>query len=133
VTKDEEEEGMARKIYLMAKEFYEHELSVEALQSVLDEIPDGVKPEFAMSGGGEDGAYVLEIGYWRDETPVEEAKRVADDARRMELIRREREESERATLAMLTKKYGVKICEDCPPVGYSTDETRCLPCQRRKP
>jgi len=24
------------------------------------------------------------------------------------------------------------LCEDCPPVGYPTDETRCLPCPRRK-
>jgi hypothetical protein len=22
-------------------------------------------------------------------------------------------------------------CEDCPPAGYPTDETRCLPCLRR--
>ena len=24
------------------------------------------------------------------------------------------------------------LCEDCPPVGYPTDRTRCLPCPRRK-
>jgi hypothetical protein len=24
------------------------------------------------------------------------------------------------------------LCEDCPPVGYPTDDTRCLPCPRRK-
>ena len=23
------------------------------------------------------------------------------------------------------------LCEDCPPVGYPTDETRCMPCPRR--
>ncbi len=23
------------------------------------------------------------------------------------------------------------MCEDCPPVGYPTDETRCTPCPRR--
>lgn len=23
------------------------------------------------------------------------------------------------------------LCDDCPPVGYSTDETRCTPCPRR--
>jgi hypothetical protein len=23
------------------------------------------------------------------------------------------------------------LCGDCPPVGYSTDKTRCLPCPRR--
>lgn len=23
------------------------------------------------------------------------------------------------------------LCEDCPPVGYPTDKTRCLPCPRR--
>jgi hypothetical protein len=23
------------------------------------------------------------------------------------------------------------LCEDCPPVGYPTDETRCTPCPRR--
>lgn len=25
-----------------------------------------------------------------------------------------------------------ELCSDCPPVGYSTDETRCLPCPRRR-
>lgn len=24
-----------------------------------------------------------------------------------------------------------QLCEDCPPVGYPTDKTRCLPCPRR--
>lgn len=24
------------------------------------------------------------------------------------------------------------LCSDCPPVGYSTDATRCRPCPRRK-
>jgi hypothetical protein len=23
------------------------------------------------------------------------------------------------------------LCEDCPPIGYPTDRTRCLPCPRR--
>jgi hypothetical protein len=23
------------------------------------------------------------------------------------------------------------LCEDCPPVGYPTDDTRCEPCPRR--
>jgi len=23
------------------------------------------------------------------------------------------------------------LCSDCPPVGYPTDKTRCLPCPRR--
>lgn len=26
-----------------------------------------------------------------------------------------------------------EICEDCPPVGYPGDHTRCLPCPRRSP
>lgn len=26
---------------------------------------------------------------------------------------------------------GSKLCEDCPPVGYPTDKTRCEPCPRR--
>src|SRR4051812_22836706 len=26
-----------------------------------------------------------------------------------------------------------EVCEDCPPVGYQTDKTRCLPCPRRNP
>lgn len=26
-----------------------------------------------------------------------------------------------------------KLCDDCPPVGYPTDKTRCLPCPRRIP
>lgn len=25
-----------------------------------------------------------------------------------------------------------ELCEDCPPVDYPTDETRCLPCPRRR-
>ena len=25
------------------------------------------------------------------------------------------------------------LCSDCPPVGYETDRTRCLPCPRRAP
>jgi hypothetical protein len=29
----------------------------------------------------------------------------------------------------LTKE--AHLCEDCPPVGYPTEETRCLPCPRR--
>ncbi len=28
-------------------------------------------------------------------------------------------------------KECASLCEDCPPVGYPTDETRCLPCPRR--
>lgn len=24
-----------------------------------------------------------------------------------------------------------ELCEDCPPVGYPTDDTRCMPCPRR--
>ena len=24
------------------------------------------------------------------------------------------------------------LCEDCPPIGYPTDKTRCLPCPRRR-
>lgn len=30
-----------------------------------------------------------------------------------------------------SQKHGVGECSDCPPVGYPTDETRCLPCPRR--
>jgi hypothetical protein len=26
-----------------------------------------------------------------------------------------------------------ELCDDCPPVGYPTDKTRCLPCPRRTP
>lgn len=26
-----------------------------------------------------------------------------------------------------------ELCEDCPPLGYPTDKTRCLPCPRRTP
>lgn len=25
----------------------------------------------------------------------------------------------------------MSMCEDCPPVGYPTDKTRCEPCPRR--
>lgn len=24
-----------------------------------------------------------------------------------------------------------ELCKDCPPVGYPTDDTRCMPCPRR--
>lgn len=24
------------------------------------------------------------------------------------------------------------LCSDCPPIGYPTDKTRCLPCPRRE-
>lgn len=32
-----------------------------------------------------------------------------------------------------TKAQGgaASLCEDCPPEGYCTDKTRCLPCPRR--
>ena len=34
--------------------------------------------------------------------------------------------------AAYCRKYAaVTLCEDCPPVGYPTDDTRCLPCPRR--
>lgn len=26
-----------------------------------------------------------------------------------------------------------ELCDDCPPLGYPTDKTRCLPCPRRTP
>lgn len=29
------------------------------------------------------------------------------------------------------KVLGERLCEDCPPTGYPTDETRCTPCPRR--
>lgn len=25
-----------------------------------------------------------------------------------------------------------ELCDDCPPVSYPTDKTRCLPCPRRE-
>jgi hypothetical protein len=28
---------------------------------------------------------------------------------------------------------GETLCEDCPPIGYPTDKTRCTPCPRRAP
>ena len=43
-----------------------------------------------------------------------------------------------ATLDAYTKVFNALekaergvLCEDCPPVGYPTDETRCNPCPRR--
>jgi hypothetical protein len=27
----------------------------------------------------------------------------------------------------------LRVCADCPPLGYSTDITRCDPCPRRAP
>lgn len=32
--------------------------------------------------------------------------------------------------AEFLEKYGSALCEDCPPVGYPTDKTRCAPCPR---
>ncbi len=29
------------------------------------------------------------------------------------------------------KPASASLCEDCPPVGYPTDKTRCTPCPRR--
>lgn len=29
------------------------------------------------------------------------------------------------------KDQTTALCEDCPPVGYPTDKTRCTPCPRR--
>jgi hypothetical protein len=29
------------------------------------------------------------------------------------------------------KALPVELCEGCPPLGYPTDETRCLSCPRR--
>lgn len=26
-----------------------------------------------------------------------------------------------------------ELCDDCPPIGYPTDNTRCLECPRRTP
>lgn len=31
----------------------------------------------------------------------------------------------------LKDKLTRMLCEDCPPVGYPTDKTRCTPCPRR--
>lgn len=33
--------------------------------------------------------------------------------------------------APLVKGARQKLCEDCPPIGYPTNNTRCLPCPRR--
>jgi hypothetical protein len=27
----------------------------------------------------------------------------------------------------------MQLCEDCPPIGYPTNKTRCTPCPRRTP
>ncbi len=32
---------------------------------------------------------------------------------------------------MSQRNRAANLCSDCPPVGYSTDRTRCLPCPRR--
>lgn len=34
-------------------------------------------------------------------------------------------------LAESKLRDGSALCEDCPPVGYPTDATRCTPCPRR--
>ena len=39
----------------------------------------------------------------------------------------------RAADLILAKSLAGKLCSDCPPVGYPTDKTRCLPCLRRTP
>ena len=33
--------------------------------------------------------------------------------------------------AELRAKAEAALCSDCPPLGYPTDKTRCLPCPRR--
>lgn len=38
----------------------------------------------------------------------------------------------RAALSTTASKGGAdELCEGCPPVGYPTEKTRCLPCPRR--
>ena len=32
-----------------------------------------------------------------------------------------------------TATSGAELCDDCPPLGYPTDKTRCLECPRRTP
>lgn len=34
-------------------------------------------------------------------------------------------------LIPITNQPSQTLCEDCPPVGYPTDKTRCEPCPRR--
>jgi hypothetical protein len=31
----------------------------------------------------------------------------------------------------LIKREQESLCEDCPPIGYPTDKTRCAACPRR--
>ena len=31
----------------------------------------------------------------------------------------------------LPTMMGGKLCEDCPPIGYPTDKTRCCDCPRK--
>ena len=33
--------------------------------------------------------------------------------------------------AQCRRTLDAALCDDCPPVGYPTDKTRCLPCPRR--
>ena len=35
--------------------------------------------------------------------------------------------------AAKAEHHEARRCEDCPPVGYPTDRTRCIPCDRRLP
>ncbi len=36
-----------------------------------------------------------------------------------------------ALLTLASRAIPADRCEDCPPIGYPTDETRCTPCDRR--
>jgi hypothetical protein len=36
-------------------------------------------------------------------------------------------------LDSIPKAAQEQLCEDCPPIGYPTDATRCIPCPRRMP
>ena len=33
--------------------------------------------------------------------------------------------------AAMIRALGGALCDDCPPMGYPTDKTRCLSCPRR--
>jgi hypothetical protein len=45
----------------------------------------------------------------------------------------ERDHALAAPPADATEAKADDLCEDCPPTGYPTDKTRCIPCPRRAP
>ena len=60
------------------------------------------------------------IAGWKTTTPAAEWSDFDEDTRQR-------------LVGLQMRAEGMRKCEDCPPVGYPTDNTRCEPCPRREP